>query len=227
MAEYQISYEDLEKIVDKSIANTNGNQRELEKHRIDILVALTGIFSEEISSNKKELEELTNLWTNRYEEKSQLLFGTKYIRIHDGMVDFLEAFITGGFFDSLLVAIAETPRVATLTVGAVSSVVIAIVNIFVKAVELDDFDFCLCLRAMENYHIKKEFTDDDILEWFSNNRNNECSLHDDRWKCTHYEENDKCSILDGKISEVVSSLMDKDILDYKHEGKTKYYTLKR
>lgn len=75
MAEYQISYEELEKIVDKSIAVTHGNQGELEKHRIEILVALTGVFSEEISSNKKELEELTNLWMNRNEGKSQLLFG--------------------------------------------------------------------------------------------------------------------------------------------------------
>lgn len=143
------------------------------------------------------------------------------------MVDFLEAFLTGGFFDCLLIATEETPTIRTLTVGAVSSVVIAIVNIFVKAVELDDFDFCLCLHAMENYHIKKKFTENDIINWFSNDRNNECSLHDNRWSCAHYEDNDICSILDGKLSDVISSLMDKGILDYAHEGNIKYYTLKR
>lgn len=141
------------------------------------------------------------------------------------MVNFLEAFITGGFFDYLLGAVTDISETSILALGAVSSVAIAIVNIFVKAVELDDFDFCLCLQAMEHYHVKKEFTEDDILEWFS--RNDECSLHDHRWNCLHYEEYHICTILNGKVPKVISSLMSKGILEESCKNGTKYYTLKR
>lgn len=97
MAEYKMTYEELEQLVDDSIANTRGNREYLVEYKIEILAALTGSFSDEISSNKKELEQLFDLWANWQNEKSQLLLGTRYIRIHDGMVQFIIAFITGGF----------------------------------------------------------------------------------------------------------------------------------
>ncbi len=225
MAEYKMSYDELQKFIDEAINNSYGNKDILSSHKAEILTALTGVFADESIANQKEQNQLMELWTNQQNEKSQLLLGKRYIRIYDGMLAFLEAFLTGGLCDVIFDVALGVTLPAALTVGAVSSIVTVIVKVFSEAASLEDFDFCLYMQLVTHFYEKKEFSKDDIISWYPSG--GICNMHTSKWDCCHLESNDKCSVEEKDIDEILQSLYDKEILNYRHEGDKKIYFIKR
>ena len=225
MAEYKMSYDELQGFIDEAINNSHGNKDKLLSHKAEILTALTGVFADEPMANQKEQNQLMELWTNQQGEKSKLLLGKRYIRIYDGMLAFLEAFLTGGFCDVVLDMVLGVPFPAAITVGAVSSVVSVIVKIFSEAASLEDFDFCLYMQAVTHFYEKKEFSMDDIISWYPSGST--CNMHNSKWDCCHVVPNDKCGVNIKDIDDIVKSLYDKGILNCRHEGNKKMYSIKR
>ncbi|MCM1126796.1 MAG: hypothetical protein NC429_10015 [Lachnospiraceae bacterium] len=225
MAEYKMSYNELQVFIDDAINNTCGDKDKLLAHKAEILTALTGVFADESIANQKEQNQLMELWTNQQGDKSQLLLGKRYIRIYDGMLAFLEAFLTGGLCDVILDLALGVSFPASLTVGAVSSVVTVMVKVFSEAVSLEDFDFCLYMQIVTHFYEKKEFSKDDILSWYPSG--GVCNMHTSKWDCCHRGQNDRCEVVEKDIDDIVQSLYDKGILDYHYSKDKKLYHLKR
>lgn len=219
-----MSYDELQQFVDDAIENSNGNKENMILHKAEILTALTGVFSDELVANQKEQEQLIELWSNQQNNKSQLLLGKKHIRIHDGMLDFVEAFLTGGAFDIVLEMVQGVTFPAAFTVGAASSVVVALVHLFRGAATLGDFDFCLYMQAVTHFYEKKEFTKDDVISWYP--INGICNMHTNKWNCQHIEINDKCGVKPDDVDWILSSLVDKQILDRHQDKKKLIYRIK-
>ena len=223
MAEYKMSYEELQNFIDGAIKNSHGDRDKLISHKAEILTALTGVFADESIANQREQNQLMELWTNQQDDKSQLLLGKRYIRIYDGMLAFLEAFLTGGFCDVILDVALGVSLPAALTVGAVSSVVSVIVKVLSEAANLEDYDFCLYMQIVTHFYEKKEFSKEDVMLWYP--MGNICNMHTSKWSCCHKEPDNKCGVKD--IDEIIQSLYDKGILDYRHESDKKKYFIKR
>lgn len=220
-----MSYDELQNFIDEAINKSYGDKDKLLSHKAEILTALTGVFADESIANQKEQNQLMELWTNQQGEKSQFLLGKRYIRIYDGMLAFLEAFLTGGLCDAILDVALGVSLPASLTVGAVSSVVTVIVKVFSEAAKLEDFDFCLYMQIVTHFYEKKEFSKDDIMLWYPSGC--DCNMHISKWDCCHTEPNDKCGVKEKDIDEIIQSLYDKGILDYRHESDNKMYFIKR
>ena len=77
MAEYYISYNDLRNITDEYIAQSESRDL-LERYKAEILAALTGDFEQ---NNLDSAQEMITLWENQTQMPSQLLLGTRYIRV--------------------------------------------------------------------------------------------------------------------------------------------------
>lgn len=225
MAEYKMSYDELQKFVEDAISNSKGDKDKLLSHKSEILTALTGVFSDETMANKKEQDQLMELWTNQEREKSKLLLGKRYIRIHDGMLTFLEAFLTGGAFDIILESNKQNVSLSeAITVGALSTVVLSLVHLFREAAKLEDFDFCLYKQAVANHYEKSEFTEEDIISWYP--IDGTCNIHTKKWNCCHLSHVNKCGINIDNIRETISLLEKKGILDFRYENEKKIYKIK-
>ena len=77
MAEYKMSYEELQNFIDGAIKNSHGDRDKLLSHKAEILTALTGVFADESVANQREQNQLMELWTNQQNDKSQLLLGKR------------------------------------------------------------------------------------------------------------------------------------------------------
>ncbi len=82
MAEYYISYRELEKLFDQYIAETPNNSQLLE-HKAEILAALTGDYEQ---GNWDSANEMISLWENQIDKPSQLLLGVK---IHSSATNYV------------------------------------------------------------------------------------------------------------------------------------------
>ena len=207
MSEYKISYKELQEYIEQIICE-NGNEEWLN-YKPEIMTALTGTFSDGVSANKREHEQLLNLWSNIESNKSKFLIDKKYIRIHDSMLIFIEALFTGGMFDAILKYSQDVPISEVYSIGMASSIVFALINILRGAVELEDDDFCLYLQFVTYYNEMDKFSKEDIKKWFP--QNNKCNMKDDRWKCT-YCVNSHCNITDEQIDDMIISLVRKKVI---------------
>lgn len=77
MAEYYISYKELEKLIDQYIADSVDSVQLIE-HKAEILAALTGDYEQ---NNWDSAKEMISLWENQIDKPSQLLLGSRYIRV--------------------------------------------------------------------------------------------------------------------------------------------------
>lgn len=84
MAEYYISYRELEKLFDQYITETLDNSRLLE-HKAEILAALTGDYEQ---GNWDSANEMISLWENQINKPSQLLLGGGKIYSSTIFIDF-------------------------------------------------------------------------------------------------------------------------------------------
>lgn len=225
MAEYKMTYEELALFVEEAIAKSNGNQSLLQKSKAEILTALTGVFNEEVETNRVEQERLMELWSNIQSERTQALVGKTYVRVYDGVLKFIEAFLTGGLCDTvILVAQGVGSMPTALTASAISSVVFAIRAVIKEAVRLTDDDFCLYLQIVTHFYDKKRFTKSDARTWFPCGR--VCNMHTSKWNCRYLLESDECGMSEDVIEKVLEEYCNKGILESTINEREKYYKIK-
>lgn len=210
MAEYNMTYDDLKNYIDECIDRVE-YKTDLSEHKTEILAALT------INENKDHCaaQDMLSLWENQIGMPSELLLGTRYIRIKDSMIAFLNAAFSSGLADAL---ISANP-VEGLTVGVVSGVFCALIELFRTVSELSDFDFCIYMQAVCHYRTHKLFTKNDLYEWFPHGGSLICNMHNSTWDCEHIE-NDKCLMTaDNRIDRALDSLEKKGLLKIESHAK--------
>lgn len=204
MAEYNMTYNELKIFVDKCIDGAE-KKANLSEHKVEILAALTVNSS---SDNSTEMKDIISLWDNQIGKPSELLLGTRYIRIKDSMIAFIEVACCSGLVDAL---ISNNP-VAGITVGVISGILRSLIGFFTSVSNLDDLDFCIYMQAVCHFKAHKPFTKNDLREWFPHGENLICNMHNSKWDC-EFIENDKCSMLtDTGIEQALDSLTGKGLL---------------
>lgn len=215
MAEYNMTYNDLKRFIDRCI-EISENKMNLSKYKAEILAALT---LNEISDNSMETSDAISLWENQLGTPSELLLGTRYIRIKDSMIAFVEAACCSGLIDALL----SVDPVTGLTVSVIAGVMMSLRNLFTTVSDLDDQDFCVYMQAVTHFKTHKFFTKEELLEWFPHDMNLICNMHNSKWDCD-FLESDRCSIIvKGGIEKALESLDKKSLLICEHKDKTDYY----
>lgn len=216
MAEYHITYEEIAKIVDGAILNAE-KQDNLRLYQPAIMAAITGDFEQD---NRKEIPEMITLWENMIGDQSQLLLGTRYIRIQGTMIELIKLSLTSGFVDAVISYTLGNP--IGLGVSTIFAVVFALYDIWGKASKLEDDDFCVYMQAVSHFHEFTEFTEDDMLGWFPHGERSICNMHNSTWRCDYLGENDICTIDKEKIRNALRSLKSKNILDKEKGDDGKY-----
>lgn len=215
MAEYRIMYDELKDFIAGCTENSN-NKEELSKYNAEILVALTKNIE---NDNPTEMKDMISLWKNQIDIPSQLLLGTRYIRIKDSIL----AFINGACASGLMDAIIFANGVRGITVGIASGVVLSLIELFTSVSDLDDLDFCIYMQAVCHFKTHKEFSEKELWEWFPHNENLTCNMHNDKWDCEFFEK-DKCTILkDDGINKALESLIYKGLLKRKRKDNQYIY----
>lgn len=225
MAEYYISYEELEKLIDQYIEDSVDNVQ-LTEHKAEILAALTGDYEQ---NNWDSAKEMISLWENQINEPSQLLLGSRYIRVQQSMLEFLKIFCTSGLVVSLIACIPQHNFVGiTFSVESGIAIVIALWELFAAVKKLDDWDFCIYMQAATHFREHSEFTMEELKSWLPNEENPVCNMHNNKWECDYLEENDSCNIIcEDKIKQALKSLYDKGLLGLRKENHKYFYKFKK
>lgn len=220
MAEYFISYKEIRDLIDEYIALSEDSES-LSMHRTEILSAITGEFHQQ---NVEAVQEMIAMWDNQTLPRSELLLGTKYIRIQHCMIEFLKVALCSGLVDWLLQAASQGSAVGfTVSVGA--SITIALWELFSSVKKLGDWDFCVYMQAVTHFREHKNFTMDELRDWLPSSDRPSCNMHNDKWECDHLGDDDTCMLLDDeRLESALRSLMDKGILTRETERDT--YTFK-
>lgn len=215
MVEYNMTYDELKNFIDECIDNSEYKEN-LSKHKAGILAAMTVNVN---SDNPAEMKDELSLWENQIGMPSEMLLGTRYIRIKDCMIAFIEASCSSGLVDALISA----DPVTGITVGVVSGVVCSLIELFTSVSSLDDLDFCIYMQAVWHFRKHKPFTKSDLLDWFPHGTNLTCNMHNSKWDCEFFE-NDKCTMIaSGGIEQALASLQEKGLLKRERHDKQDYY----
>lgn len=211
MAEYYISYSEIAKIIDQFIDNTDNNNM-LIKYKAEILAALTGDFEQ----NKVEtVDEMIFLWKNQIKKPSQLLLGSRYIRINKIMMDFLNVAFTSGFIDAIIVYSSQG-KFSGFTISVGATIAIALWDLFSNVKKLDDWDFCIYMQALTHYKNHHTFTIDELKDWLPKGDNAICNMHNNKWDCDYFQDDETCNLVSGGyIEKALKSLVDKGLLSLK------------
>lgn len=227
MAEYNMTYEEVRDFVDECIALSSQSE-EVKLHRPEILAAITAR-NENDHEMKTSIKESLELWKNQIGTPSELLLGTRYIAIKDSVIVFIREAFTSGFIDTIISAktIPGNPE-EHITLGVVSGIICALIDVFKSVAKLEDYDFCIYLQAVTHYRAHKEFTIDDLKEWFPHTGHLECNMHTSKWDCEHWKDDDSCDMLQGdKLEKILYSLYnDKKLLNRKWEHENYVYSFK-
>lgn len=225
MAEYHMTYEEIASIVDKAISETEEKDN-LRLYQPAIMAAITGDYEQ---GNCKEVPEMVALWENMIAEPSQLLLGTRYIRIQGAMIELIKLALTSGFVDTVISSAvvasgvsAASAAVVAPGVSAASAVVFALYDIFGKASKLEDDDFCVYLQAVTHFREHTEFTEEELMSWFPHGEHPRCNMHNSTWRCDYLGDNDICTIQEEKVQSALKSLKTKGILDQTKGNDGKY-----
>lgn len=216
VAEYHMTYKEIASIIDEAIGTVE-KQQILRAYQPAIMAAITGDYEQD---NLKEVPEVIALWENLIAEPSQLLLGTRYIRIQGTMIEVIKLALTSGFVDAMIKLMSEGPVGYSVSLGA--TVAITLYELFGKASKLEDDDFCIYLQATTHYHQHKAFTEDDLKDWFPHGGNTVCNMHNSTWRCDYLRDDDSCGIDRQKIQDAVKSLMAKGILEREKGDDNKY-----
>lgn len=213
MAEYYISYGDIENIVDQYISETRDNDL-LVKHRAAILAALTGDFEQ---NNLESVGEMVSLWENQIDKPSQLLLGTRYIRVQHIMLCFLKNAFTSGLIDAVIMY-ASQGNSSGFTISVGSAVAFTLWDLFNSVKNLDDWDFCIYMQVLTHYRVNRDFTMDELLDWFPKGTPAICNMHNSTWDCDHFRDDICIMVSEKRIGKALQSLCDKGLLKWEMEG---------
>lgn len=214
MAEYYISYNDLRNITDEYIAQSESRDL-LERYKAEILAALTGDFEQ---NNLDSAQEMITLWENQTQMPSQLLLGTRYIRVQQSMIDLLKTALTSGVIEAIILYETQgNSKGFTVSLGL--SIAIKIWDLFNDAKTLDDWDFCIYMQAVTHFKKHKGFTMKEIREWMPTVSAPNCNMHNSTWNCDYLNDDDTCSIREEqKLDYAIKSLCDKELLAKSKDG---------
>lgn len=214
MAEYNMTYDELKRFIEDCIDSSESKDY-LSEHKAELLAALTT----NVNNSSVEIKDVLSLWENQIGRPSELLLGTRYIRIKDSMLAFIGAAFSSGLVDAFLSA----NPIAGITVGVASGVVCSLIELFTSVSNLDDLDFCIYMQAVCHFKTHKPFSKDDLIDWFPHGGDLTCNMHNSKWDC-EFIENDKCSILaDDGIDKALDSLMEKGLLKRERLEKQYFY----
>ena len=224
MAEYYISYKELEHLLDTYISDVSDGIQ-LHEHKAEILSALTGDFEQ---GNGDSVKEMISLWENQIDSPSQLLLGTRYIQVQQIMLDFLKIACTSGFIDALITYISQG-SFAGFTISVGSGIVVALWELFNSVKKLDDRDFCVYMQAVTHYREYSEFSVDDLKNWFPSGQHPVCNMHNNKWNCDYFEETSNiCKMLsDQKLEDALKSLYDKGLLMKRKDNRKYVFKFKK
>ncbi len=224
MAEYYISYKELENLLDQYIAEAaDGTQ--LIEHKAEILSALTGDYEQE---NWDSAKEMISLWENQINTPSQLLLGSRYIRVQQIMLNFLKVACVSGLIDALIVYISQG-NFTGFTVSVGSGIAVALWELFTTVKKLDDWDFCGYMQATTHFREYNEFTIEDLKSWFPDAERPICNMHNNTWDCDYLEEaTDICKMLQKQaLEKALKSLYDKGLLMAKKDARKYVFKFKK
>lgn len=223
MAEYYISYKELEKLIDQYIKDSV-DCTQLTEHKAEVLSALTGDYEQ---NNWNSAKEMISLWENQINKPSQLLLGSRYIRVQQTMLDFLKVSCTSGLIDALIIYISQGDF-AGFTVSVGAGITVALWELLTAVKKLDDWDFCIYMQATTHFREHSEFTIEELRSWMPSEKNLICNMHTDNWECDYLEENDICSIAKkNKVEQALKSLYDKGLLGLRKEEHKYFYKFKK
>ncbi len=221
MAEYNMTYNDLKELIEQYIQKSD-DEENLSKYKAEILSALTAGNDIDISrENQKDVSDMVTLWQNQIKEPSQLLLGTRYIRIKDCMIVFLKIALTSGLIDWM---IGMNFGLKTISVATSADIVFGLKDVLKCISKLDDWDFCIYNQAVYHYKTHKEFTKDEMLAWLPCGEKPKCNMHDEKWDCEYLDDNDNCLMVSSdKVDSALESLIVKNLLEkQKKDGQTTY-----
>ena len=208
MAEYFISYKEMYDLIDEYIA-ASSDRESLTSYRAEIMSAITGEFYQR---NTEAVREMIALWENQVVSHSEALLGTKYIRVRDSMISFLEKALCSGVVDAVIQT-ALQGSVAGFTISAGVSVAIALWELFSSVKTLEDWDFCIYMQAVTHFREHAEFTLEELRDWLPSDEKPICNMHNDTWECDHLGRADTCMLREKeRLERALQSLIDKGIL---------------
>lgn len=216
MAEYHMTYEEIASVVDEAIREAK-EQENLQAYQPAIMAAITGDYEQD---NLKEIPEMITLWKNMIAKPSQLLLGTRYIRIQGVMIEVIKLALTSGFVDALITYITGGSVGFSVSLG--TTVAITLYDLFGRASKLEDDDFCVYLQAMTHYHQYRAFTEEDLMDWFPHGGNDICNMHNSTWRCDHLKDGDICGVDRQKIQSALNTLRCKGILKREKDDNGQY-----
>lgn len=221
MAEYYISYKDLEGVIDDFIRSTDNTI--LMEHKAEILSALTGDFD---LNDMDNVNKTVAFWQSEIAKPSQLLLGNRYIRIQQVLLEFLKLALTSGLIDAVIIWVSEGNWSGfTLSVG--SNIAFTLWSLFTSVKKLDDWDFCVYMQAVSHFREHKDFCFDDMLDWFPSEPNITCNMHNTIWNC-EYLDHDTCTIIaKNKLIYALNSLCEKGLLSCRKENNENIYCFKK
>lgn len=216
MAEYHMTYEEIYSVVSEAIFQSE-NPKMLQEYQPAIMAAITGNYEED---QKDEISEMIALWDNMIKEPSQLLLGTRYIRIQDVMVELIKLALTSGVVDAVITFVNS----GTVAVGIapIAAVAIGLHDFWGRVSRLEDDDFCIYYQALTHYHKNIEFTEEELADWFPHGENKICNSHNSTWHCDYLQQDDSCGMDSDRLQKALKSLVCKGILKKSENGDGKY-----
>lgn len=219
MAEYNMTYNELENEIDSYIRATPNNQKLLE-YRAEIMAAITGDYSQH---DPISVDETISLWQNQLDRSTELRIGKKYIAVRSSLFEFLPKLCASGMLDALIV-LKETGSMAGFTISVGTSIAIAIWELINSVKTLDDWDFCIYMQAVTHFNENHGFTKDDLLGWLPHGQPPTCNMHNSIWQCEYFHDHVCTMVIDDHVDDALKSLINKKIL--KVEGVPPQFTYK-
>lgn len=219
MAEYLMTYEEIASVVEEAIEKAE-NRENLRACQPIIMAAITGDYEQK---NPEETSKMIDLWKNTIAEPSQLLLGTRYIRISEIMIEIIRQALISGLVDNLIISHTGGEPLG-FSAALAAEMVFALYDLFTRASKLERDEHCIYLQAMAHYHQHKAFTEDDLVDWFPHGENAACNIHNPALslQCDHRQNGDFCGMDRQKINDALRHLVSKGILKPKEDDDNKY-----
>ena len=226
MAEYRMTYLDIKNYVEECADKSSASEL-IREHLPEILAAVTAKANDDQEISKVVLNDTVTLWRNQIGSPSEIVLGTKYFSIKSNIIELIGAMISSGIMDTVILNCLSGSECIFqgITMGAVTGVASTLIQILKSASNLEDHDFCVYMQATTHFREYKEFTKDDLLQWFPHKPNTTCNMHNSKWDCEYYTEDEECEMLqDGHLDFALASLKEKKILDAKRKDRKDYYS---
>lgn len=215
-AEYSMMCEELSDYVKEcyGLGEDGSKLSESDLEKIScVLAALTGNYDIHRLDLPKQTDNLICTWENELSvSKNEFVIGKHYIRISGILLFFISAAASTGLLDmGIQQFTAGTPIL--ISASQPVNVVLGLVQWFQTVQDLDDDDFCVYMQAVTHSKQHKQFTENELLNWFPHGENQTCNMHNSKWDCAFLNRSDMCEIIaKDKLNDSIKSLEKKKLL---------------